>query len=108
MLNRGTRACGRRLDFAHAPVQFSKGSEDAHYEPLRSLDIGDARLYLGLIDPIDGIEGALQRIEVAQRHRADFGLATACGWGRRPLGESVEDLLRLERDVVERVSAGAA
>ncbi len=104
MLNQGVRACGRRVDFAHTPVQFAKGTEDAHYEPLRRLDIGDARMYLGLIDSSDGRQGALQRVEVARRHLPVFGLGTACGWGRRPLDESVEALLRLERDVAEQVA----
>jgi len=103
MLNHGVRACGRRVDFAHAPVQFSAGPDDAHYAPLRDLDVGGTRLYLGLIDQTDGVAGALRRAGVARRHLADFGLATACGWGRRPLTETVGSLLRLERDVAEAI-----
>lgn len=39
---------------------------------------GNARVYLGLIEPSDGVAGALGRLEVAHRHLEDFGLATAC------------------------------
>ncbi len=106
MLNAGARACRRRVDFAHAPVQFSRGLEDDHYRPLQHLDIGDARMYLGLIDPVDGVDGTVNRVEVARRHLPTFGLGTACGWGRRPLSQSVEDLLQLERDVATRVWGG--
>ncbi len=103
MLNRGVAACGRRVEFAHLPVQFSDGLTDDHYRPLGGLDIGDGRVYLGLIDPIDGLEGTMARAAVARRHLADFGMGTACGWGRRPLSESVEDLLHLEREVADEV-----
>ena len=51
----------------------------------------------------DGWAGALRRAGVARRPLADFGLATACGWGRRPLTETVGSLLRLERDVAEAI-----
>jgi hypothetical protein len=108
MINAGVQACGRRVDFVHAPVQFAKGLDDDHYRPLAGLDAGDARVYLGLIDPIDGVEGARGRVEVARRHLKDFGLGTACGWGRRPLTERVEELLRLEARVAEVTWPGVA
>lgn len=103
MLNTGARACARRVDFVHAPVQFAKGLQDDHYEPLERLQVGQARVFLGLIDPSDGVEGALARVGVARRHLSDFGLGTACGWGRRPPSERVEDLLDLERDVASEL-----
>lgn len=103
MLNRGIEACVRRVDFLHAPVQFAHGTEDAHYAPLAGLDARGARLYLGLIDSSDGVAGTLRRVEVARRHYPEFGLATACGWGRRPLSERVESLIELERDVAAAV-----
>ena len=107
MINQGVKACGRSVEFVHTPIQFARGSEDEHYEALKDLDIGDARFYLGLIDSSDGIDGALARLEVARRHLPDFGLATACGWGRRPLSESVDSLLHLERDVADEVWGAA-
>jgi hypothetical protein len=103
MLNAGARACERQVDFVHAPVQFADGLNDSHYAPLKDLDIGDARVYLGLVDSSDGVEGALARADVAHRHLSDFGIGTACGWGRRPLNESVETLLQLEEQVAEQM-----
>ena len=104
MLNQGARACGRPVEFAHMPVQFSEGLRDDFYAPLERLDVGSARVYLGLIDAIDGVAGALDRAAVARRHLPSFGLATACGWGRRPLSQKVQDLLDLERSVADAMA----
>ena len=86
------------------PIQFARGDRDDHYAPLADLEIPGARVYLGLIDASDGVDGALRRCEVARRHLSSFGLATSCGWGRRPLEESVQDLIDLERDVARAVT----
>jgi hypothetical protein len=103
MLNRGVEACGRRVDFVHMPARFEDGARDDFYSPLERLAVGDARVYIGLIDLWDGLEGALSRIEVARRHLPSFGYATACGWGRRPLSQRPEDLIELNRAVAEAV-----
>jgi len=102
MLNRGVRSAGRRVDYVHMPVQLSE-KHDAFYAPLDRLDVGDAHVYLGLVDPWDGLEGALDRITLARRHLADFGVATPCGWGRRPASQTPDSLLRLNRAVAERL-----
>ena len=47
------------------------------------------------------MKDSLRRTEVDRRHLGSFGLATACGWGRRPVEERVEDILALERAVAE-------
>jgi hypothetical protein len=107
MCNQGARAAGRAVEFVHMPIQFARGEQDDHYAPLKDLDVPGARVYLGLIDSSDGLEAALRRREVARRHLAAFGLATACGWGRRPLEEDVQDLLDLERDVARAVTDAA-
>jgi hypothetical protein len=88
-------AIDRSLQFVHMPVQVSRGFEDDYYAPLKRLAVGDARVYLGLIDMVDGIEGARRRIEVARRHIDDFGVATQCGWGRRPVHHKLESILDL-------------
>jgi hypothetical protein len=76
-------------------VQVSRGFEDAFYAPLRRLAVGDARIYLGLIDMVDGVEGARRRIEIARKYLPDFGVATQCGWGRRTPSEKLDGLLDL-------------
>ena len=98
MLNQGVKACGRRVDYVHMPVQLSELRED-FYAPLDRLEVGAARVYIGLVDLSDGVAGALRRIELAERHLPSFGVATPCGWGRRPLSQTVSELLELNRDV---------
>ncbi len=49
----------------------------------------------------DGLDSALRRVDLARRHLADFGVATQCGWGRRPANERIDDLLALHRDVAD-------
>jgi hypothetical protein len=88
-------ALDRSVQFIHMPVQVSRGFEDAFYAPLRRLAVGDARIYLGLIDMVDGVEGARRRIEIARKYLPDFGVATQCGWGRRPPSDKLEGLLDL-------------
>ena len=52
--------------------------------PARRPRRGDARVYLGLLDVSDGLEGALARAEIARRHLSDFGVGTPCGWAGGP------------------------
>jgi hypothetical protein len=103
MANACVRAAGRPVQYVHMPVQLSD-LRDAFYAPLDELDIGDTRLYLGLIDLSDGVDGALRRIELARQHTGSFGIGTPCGWGRRPLSQNVQDLLNLNRDVAEAMT----
>lgn len=103
MLNQGVRACGRRVDYVHMPVQLSELRAD-FYAPLRRLEAGRARVYLGLVDLSDGVAGALRRIQLARADLPSFGVATPCGWGRRPLSQNVQDLLELNRDVADAAS----
>jgi hypothetical protein len=101
LANEGAQAAGRRVQFVHMAVQLSNGFDPPYYAPLQGLDAGEARLYLGLVHLHDGVEGALRRIEIARRHHPHFGIATQCGWGRRPPTQRVEDLLHLERDIAD-------
>jgi hypothetical protein len=103
MLNAGVPACGRRVDYVHMPVQLADLRDD-FYAPLDQLATGDARVYLGLVDLSDGVEGALRRIDLASHHLRSLGVATPCGWGRRPLSQKVQDLLNLNRDVAMAAS----
>lgn len=84
---------GRSVDWIHMPVPRDR-DDDAYFEPLSGLDIGDAKLYLGLVHMTDGEQGARNRIATASRHVERFGVATECGFGRRP-AEQVAPLLDL-------------
>jgi hypothetical protein len=82
------------LDFVHMPVPVS-WSSPTPFAPLDGLRLPPAtRLYLGLVHMADGVDGAKRRIALAGQHLARFGIATECGWGRRP-PEAVPALIDL-------------
>jgi SAM-dependent methyltransferase len=100
-LANGFAAClDRPLNWVHLPVGRDLSA-------LRDLRLGpETELYLGFVDPEDGVEGAVRRIEAAREvSPLDFGVATECGWGRRP-ARQVGELLRLHARLCRPVSNG--
>ena len=88
----------RSLNWISMPVPRNR-SDDAYFAPLKNLRLHpETELYLGLVHLTDGVEGTRRRIEAAQRVIADFGVATECGFGRRP-AETIPDLLRIHSEV---------
>jgi hypothetical protein len=80
------------------PVPVER-SDDAYFEPLRDLKLAPAtRLFLGLVHDADGAAGTGKRIAVAARHAPDFGIATECGFGRRP-PHTIPNLLEVHAQV---------
>jgi hypothetical protein len=76
-------------------------SDDAYFEPLKDLKLRrETELYLGLVHLTDGVEGTRNRIATAEKYAADFGIATECGFGRRP-PETIPDLLAVHREISE-------
>jgi ubiquinone/menaquinone biosynthesis C-methylase UbiE len=68
---------GRALNWIHMPAG---GDDRAFFEPLRTLRLQpETELYLGLLD--DG--STEQRIVLARDLVGEFGVASACGWGRQ-------------------------
>lgn len=106
MANVAAQASGRRVDFFHMPVPRDR-DDDAYFAPLADLDVGDAKVFLGLVHHTDGIEGTRRRLTTAQRHLDVFGIATECGFGRRP-PEQVEPLLELHRAAASQLRAAAS
>ena len=89
----------RRIDYVHMPVPRERADDD-YFAPLAGLDRDHvAHLYLGLVHYTDGVAGACRRIGTAMRHRADFGIATECGFGRRPHHQDVRRLIRLHAEI---------
>lgn len=83
----------RPIEWVHLPVPIDR-DDDAYFAPLESLLLPEGtELYLGLVHREDGVDGATRRIETAQRHVTQFGVATECGFGRAPENE-IESLLR--------------
>ena len=93
----------RPINWIHMPVPRNR-SDAAYYAPLRNVRLRpETELYLGLVHFTDGVEGTLKRIQAAQQCVADFGVATECGFGRRP-PDSIPELLRIHSQVAEPVS----
>ncbi len=94
----------RRINWIHMPVPHNR-TDEAYFAPLRNLKLQPGtELYLGLVHFTDGVEGARKRIAAAQQVVADFGVATECGFGRRP-AETIPELLRIHSEVAAPVSA---
>jgi methionine synthase II (cobalamin-independent) len=95
----GTLAkAARDLAWVHLPVPRDR-HDAAYFAPLADLVLPrDTELYLGLIHQTGGAQGTRRRIEAAARIVPDFGVATECGLGRRPL-ETIPALLRQHTEV---------
>jgi hypothetical protein len=66
--------------------------DESYFRPLTDLDAGDARLFLGIVLPIDGVAGLERRHRTASRFLADFGVAMYCGFGRQPGADGMETM----------------
>ena len=86
------------IGWIHLPVP--RGRDDvAYFAPLKHLSRPrETELYLGLVHRTDGIAGARRRLNAAKQVVTDFGIATECGFGRRP-PETISALLDLHREV---------
>ncbi len=98
MANAAVARSGRRVDWVHMPVPRDR-TDDAYFAPLAGLATGGTRVYLGLVHHSDGLAGARARIATARRHLSGFGIATECGFGRRPPAQ-VPELLNLHREAL--------
>jgi hypothetical protein len=73
----------RPIGYVHFPIPPEHSAAD--YEALRALRLGsETTLFLGLINMVDGVEGAKRRLALAQAVVEDFGVAFWCGLGYAP------------------------
>lgn len=77
--NEAARRVSRRIDYMHMPV--IPEPDEAFFTPLDDLDVGDTRIFLGMIHE-DGADAFRRRLELARPHLSDFGIAGVCGFGR--------------------------
>ncbi|OFZ98592.1 MAG: hypothetical protein A3H35_15115 [Betaproteobacteria bacterium RIFCSPLOWO2_02_FULL_62_17] len=99
--NAVAQGLNRRIDYVHMPVPRDR-SDDAYFAPLGKLDRDKSgRVYLGLVHYTDGVEGARRRIAAAERFLPDFGIATECGFGRRPGHQDVRRLIQLHAQILQ-------
>ena len=98
----GVSARARRpIDWIHMPVPKERDDE-AFFAPLADLRLKPGcELYLGLVHMTGGIAGTRRRIAAAERIVRDFGIATECGFGRRP-PDTIPDLFRQHVEAAER------
>ncbi len=98
----GVSARARRsIEWIHMPVPRERDDE-AYFAPLANLRLkSGCELYLGLVHMTGGIAGTRRRIAAAERVLGDFGIATECGFGRRP-PDTIPDLFRQHVEAAER------
>ena len=74
----------RPVNWLHLPVPRER-DDAAYFAPLTELNLpAETELYLGLVHLTDGAEGLQRRSSAAAQVVPRFGVATECGFGRRP------------------------
>jgi hypothetical protein len=100
MANCAVAESGRPVDWLHmAGPRYLRSEDERFFAPLRDLDVGDARVFLGIVLPIDGVPGLRRRAATAARFLDDFGVAMYCGFGRQP-GRDGEETMREHAETV--------
>jgi len=84
-------------------MRYLRSEDRSFFRPLADLEPGDARVFLGIVLPIDGVAGLARRHGTASRYISDFGVAMYCGFGRQPGADGTETMREHAR-VVRTVS----
>jgi hypothetical protein len=100
MANYAVANSGRTVDWLHlAGPRYLRSEDKSFFRPLVDLEPRDARVFLGIVLPIDGVSGLRRRHDTAKRYIHDFGVAMYCGFGRQPGADGMETM-REHRRVV--------
>jgi hypothetical protein len=100
MANFAVAESGRRVDWLHlAGPRYLRSEDERFFAPLRDLAPGDARVFLGIVLPIDGVPGLHRRQATAAKFLDVFGVAMYCGFGRQP-GRDGEETMREHAETV--------
>jgi hypothetical protein len=100
MANFAVAESGRPVDWLHlAGPRYLRSEDRSFFRPLVDLEPGGARVFLGIVLPVDGLPGLRRRHATASRYLSDFGVAMYCGFGRQP-GEDGMETMREHRRVV--------
>ena len=103
MANHAVASSGRTTDWVHmAGPRYLRSEDDRFFRPLLDLQVGDARVFLGIVLPLDGEPGLRRRQATASKFLPDFGVALYCGF-RVPPGSTPEQAIREHREVVRAV-----
>jgi hypothetical protein len=107
MANYAVAESGRTVDWLHlAGPRYLRSEDRSFFRPLVDLEPGSARVFLGIVLPIDGVSGLRRRHATASRYLSDFGVAMYCGFGRQP-GRDGMETMREHRHVVRALLTGA-
>jgi hypothetical protein len=106
MANFAVRNSGRVVDWLHlAGPRYLRSEDRSFFRPLTDLEPGGARVFLGIVLPIDGETGLWRRHATASRYVTDFGVAMYCGFGRQP-GLDGTETMREHQRVVRTLQKG--
>jgi hypothetical protein len=102
LANRAVAEAPRKVDYIHMPV--AETADDAFYAPLADLNVGDTRIFLGLVHfHEEDTETFEARVATAHRYLPDFGIAAVCGYGRED-PEKAGDIFALHRACADLLS----
>jgi hypothetical protein len=101
MANHAVEHSGRPIDWLHlAGPRHTRSEDESFYRPLGGLRPGDARVFLGIVLPLDGTVGLQRRHATASKYLSDFGVAMYCGFGRQPGQDGIETMREHRRAAV--------
>src|SRR6478752_1008715 len=107
MANFAVANSGRTVDWMHlAGPRYLRSEDRNFFRPLVDLEPGPARVFLGIVLPIDGVSGLERRHRTASRYISDFSVAMYCGFGRQPGADGMETM-REHRRVARSIKHGA-
>jgi hypothetical protein len=103
MANYAVANAGRPTDWLHmAGPRYLRSEDERFFRPLADLERGDARVFLGIVLPLDGEAGLRRRQATALKFLTDFGVALYCGF-RVPPGMTPDEAIRDHERVVRAV-----
>jgi hypothetical protein len=104
MANFAVAESGRTVDWLHlAGPRYLRSEDKSFFRPLVDLEPGTARVFLGIVLPLDGAPGLRRRHQTASRYLNDFGVAMYCGFGRQP-GQDGDETMREHSEVIRSLS----
>ena len=93
MANYAVANSERTVDWVHmAGPRYLRSEDRSFFRPLVDLEVGDTRVFLGIVQPVDGVSGLKRRHATASRYLSDFGVAMYCGFGRQPGTDPIETM----------------
>jgi hypothetical protein len=104
MANHAVAHSGRVVDWLHlAGPRYLRSEDKRFFAPLADLDPRAARVFLGIVLPLDGVSGLRRRRSTASDYLDEFGVAMYCGFGRQPGRDGMETMREHRRVVREAV-----